>query len=373
MKTAEFDYELPPEMIAQTPIEPRDASRLLVLDRASGKMAHCHFRDLGEYLRAGDLLVANDSRVIPARLLGRKETGGRVEVFLLKRLGERTWETLVRGKRLRPGTRIEIQNPKSKIPTTDAAQEHTQHPIPNTQYAIRITSLWGTIVAETPDGGRVIEFDRPIEPLLDELGMVPLPPYIHEPLADPERYQTIYARVQGSVAAPTAGLHFTPALIDRLQSQGVEFAFVTLHVGLGTFRPVKTEHIEEHSMHSEWAELPPETAEAINRTRVSGGRVVAVGTTVVRVLETAARLSEGGSEPETGNLKPFRGWTDLFIIPGYRFRVVDALITNFHLPRSTLLMLVAAFAGKALIDRAYQEAMAKGYRFYSFGDAMLIL
>jgi len=331
MKTAEFDYELPPEMIAQTPIEPRDASRLLVLDRASGKMAHCHFRDVGEYLRAGDLLVANDSRVIPARLLGRKETGGRVEVFLLKRLGERTWETLVRGKRLRPGTRIEIQNPKSKIQTTNTAQEHAQ-------YTTRIPSLWATIVAETPDGGRVIEFERPVEPLLDELGILPLPPYIHEPLADPERYQTVYARVQGSVAAPTAGLHFTPALIDRLQAQGVRFAFVTLHVGLDTFRPVKTEHIEEHHMHSEWAELPPETAEAINQTRAAGGRVVAVGTTVVRVLETATRFSESNLESETWNLKPFRAWTDLFITPGYRFRVVDALITNFHLPRSTLLI-----------------------------------
>ncbi|MBC8447794.1 MAG: tRNA preQ1(34) S-adenosylmethionine ribosyltransferase-isomerase QueA [Chloroflexi bacterium] len=359
MKTAEFDYELPPEMIAQTPIEPRDSSRLLVLERHSGEIAHAHFRDIGEYLRSGDLLVANDSRVIPARLRGRKASGGGVEVFLLQQLAERTWEALVRGKRLRSGARIEIQNPKRNVPITD--------------HASRITSLWATIVAEPPDGGRIIEFDRPIEPLLDELGLVPLPPYIHEPLADPERYQTVYARVQGSVAAPTAGLHFTPVLIDRLQAQGVRFAFVTLHVGLDTFRPVKTEHIEEHPMHSEWAELPPETAEAIHQTRTQGGRVVAVGTTAVRVLETAASLPETNLEPETWNLKPFRTWTDLFITPGYHFRLVDAMITNFHLPRSTLLMLVAAFAGKPLVDRVYREAIAGGYRFYSFGDAMLIL
>jgi len=365
MKTADFDYELPPELIAQKPVEPRDRARLLVLDRATGKMAHRRFRDLGEYLRAGDLLVANDSRVIPARLLGRKETGGRAEVFLLKRIGERTWEALVRGKRLRPGTKIEIRSPRSKIPNA-ATPERTQH-------VTRNAPLWATIVAETPDGGRIVEFERPIEPLLDELGIVPLPPYIHEPLANPERYQTVYARVRGSVAAPTAGLHFTLALMDRLRAQGVGFAFVTLHVGLDTFRPVKTEHIEEHPMHSEWAELSPETAEAINRTKAAGGRIVAVGTTAVRVLETAARFLESTPESGTWNLKPFRAWTDLFIIPGYRFRVVDAMITNFHLPRSTLLMLVAAFAGKELVDQAYQEAIARGYRFYSFGDAMLIL
>ena len=361
MKTAQFDYELATEMIAQTPIEPRDASRLLVLERRSGEINHRHFRDIGDYLRAGDLLVANDSRVLPARLQGRKTTGGNVEIFLLKRLGERLWEALVRGRRLRPGTRIEIQNPKLKAQIT--------------HYALRITHspLWATIVAETPDGGRVVEFDRPVEPLLDELGLVPLPPYIHEPLSDPERYQTVYARVQGSVAAPTAGLHFTPGLIDRLLAQGVRFAFVTLHVGLDTFRPVKTEHVEDHPMHSEWAELPAETAAAIHQTRMQGGRVVAVGTTVVRVLETAAGLPETNLEPETWNLQPFRAWTDLFITPGYHFRLVDALITNFHLPRSTLLMLVAAFVGKPLLDRAYQEAIAQGYRFYSFGDAMLIL
>jgi len=370
MKTAEFDYELPPEMIAQTPIEPRDGSRLLVLDRRGGEITHRHFRDISEYLRPGDLLVANDSRVIPARLLGRKETGGRVEVFLLKRLQERTWQTLVRGKRLRPGTRIEIQRPESK---NHAFQEHTPHTTRDSKPETRNTSLTATIVAETDDGGRVVEFDRAVEPLLDELGIVPLPPYIHEPLADPERYQTVYARVQGSVAAPTAGLHFTAALIDHLQVQGIRFTFVTLHVGLDTFRPVKTELIEDHPMHSEWAELPPETAEAITQTKAAGRRVVAVGTTAVRVLETSARFSVDDPKLETRNPEPSRGWTDLFITPGYRFCAVDAMITNFHLPRSTLLMLVAAFAGKELMDRAYHEAMTKGYRFYSFGDAMLIL
>jgi S-adenosylmethionine:tRNA ribosyltransferase-isomerase len=346
MKTSEFDYELPPEKIAQTPIEPRDASRLLVLDRQSGHVRHHHFREIDGFLRAGDLLVANDSRVIPARLLGHKESGGQVEVFLLRRRQERMWETLVRGRRLRPGTRIEIDHPGTP--------------------GVRSSSLQATIVAETPAGGRVVEFERPVEPLLDALGIVPLPPYIHEPLADAERYQTVYARVRGSVAAPTAGLHFTAALIDRLQAQGVRFGFVTLHIGLDTFRPVKSEQIEDHAMHSEWAELPAETAEAVNQTRSGGGRVIAVGTTAVRCLEAAAGR-------QATPLEPSCGWTDLFITPGYRFRAVDAMLTNFHLPRSTLLMLVSAFAGKPAIDRAYGEAIAKGYRFYSFGDAMLIL
>ena len=346
MKTSEFDYDLPVEMIAQTPIEPRDTSRLLVLSRESGHISHHRFREISDFLHPGDLLVANDSRVIPARLMGRKESGGQAEVFLLRRRQERIWETLVRGRRLRPGTRIEIDNPK--------AQGERSH------------SLSATIIAETPAGGRVVEFEVPVEPLLDELGIVPLPPYVHEPLADGERYQTVYARVQGSVAAPTAGLHFTTLLIDQLLEQGVRFAFVTLHIGLHTFRPVKSEQIEDHPMHSEWAELPAETAEAVNQTRNSGGRVIAVGTTAVRSLETAARL-------QASPLVPFQGWTDLFITPGYRFRVVEAMVTNFHLPRSTLLMLVSAFAGKAAIDTAYREAIGEGYRFYSFGDSMLIL
>ncbi|MCS7220075.1 MAG: tRNA preQ1(34) S-adenosylmethionine ribosyltransferase-isomerase QueA [Anaerolineae bacterium] len=340
MRTADFDYELPPELIAQTPIEPRDSSRLLVVHRKSGAFEHRVFRDLGDYLRPGDLLVCNDSRVIPARLHGRKPTGGRVEVLLLARRDERIWQALMRGKGLRPGARVYIEDAEGS------------------EVAV------ATIVAEEADGARTIEFDRPITPLLPQVGEVPLPPYIHEPLRDPERYQTVYARVAGSVAAPTAGLHFTPELIARLQAMGVGFAFVTLHVGLGTFRPVQAEEVEAHQMHAEWAMLSAEVAEQIRATRSAGGRCVAVGTTVVRVLETAALR---------GELAPFSGWTDLFITPGFSFQVVDAMITNFHLPRSTLLMLVSAFAGRELILRAYQEAIRLRYRFYSFGDAMLLL
>ncbi len=340
MKTADFDYELPPELIAQTPAEPRDSSRLLVVHRESGTFEHRNFRDIVDYLQPGDLLVCNDSRVIPARLRGRKPTGGRVEVFLLTRRGERTWQALVRGKGLRPGARVHIE---------DASGQ---------EVAI------ATIVREEAEGARTVEFDRPITPLLPQVGEVPLPPYIHEPLRDPERYQTVYARVAGSVAAPTAGLHFTPELIARLEAMDVGFAFLTLHVGLGTFRPVQTEHVEEHRMHAEWGVLPAEVAERVQTARAAGGRCVAVGTTAVRVLETAA---------QGGELAPFSGWTDLFITPGFRFRVVDAMITNFHLPRSTLLMLVSAFAGRELILRAYQEAIRLRYRFYSFGDAMMLV
>ncbi|HEY65121.1 MAG TPA: tRNA preQ1(34) S-adenosylmethionine ribosyltransferase-isomerase QueA [Caldilineae bacterium] len=340
MRTADFDYELPPELIAQTPVEPRDSSRLLVVHRNTGELEHRIFRDIVEYLQPGDLLVCNESRVIPARLHGRKLTGGRVEVFLLTRKDDRTWETLVRGKGLRPGVQIRIEDAAGREAAT------------------------ARIIAETTDGGRIVEFDRPIDPLLPQVGEIPLPPYIHKPLKDPERYQTVYARVAGSVAAPTAGLHFTPELIERLQAKGVRFAFVTLHVGLGTFRPVKTEHIEEHKMHAEWGQVTEEVVEQIRATRSAGARCVAVGTTSVRILETAA---------QGGELAPYSGWTDLFITPGYRFHVVDAMITNFHLPRSTLLMLVSAFAGRELILRAYHEAIQRRYRFYSFGDAMLIL
>ncbi|HID87602.1 MAG TPA: tRNA preQ1(34) S-adenosylmethionine ribosyltransferase-isomerase QueA [Anaerolineae bacterium] len=345
MKTSNFDYELPPELIAQTPIEPRHASRLMVLHRATGAIEHRRFSDIGDYLRPGDLLVANDSRVIPARLHGRKvPTGGRVELLLLRRRDATTWEVLVGGRRVRVGTRLELVGPQG----TSA-----RVPLPRAE-----------VIEVLEDARRLLRFERPIEPLLKEIGVVPLPPYIHEPLADAERYQTVYARIEGSVAAPTAGLHFTPELMEALQEQGVRFAFVTLHIGLDTFRPVQEEEIEEHPMHSEWCRLSPETAEAIHRTKAAGGRVIAVGTTAVRVLETAAR--------ERGVPAPFSGWTDLFITPGFHFRVVDGLITNFHLPRSTLLMLVSAFAGKELIDRAYQEAIRERYRFYSFGDAMFI-
>jgi len=340
MKTTDFDYELPPELIAQTPIEPRDASRLLVVDRASGRLTHCIFRDIGEYLHPGDLLVANESRVIPARLRARKvPTGGKVELLLLAKRDERTWEALVKGRKVLPGYRLAIGRGKRRVE--------------------------GEVLEITASGGRLIAFDQPIEPLLDRLGIIPLPPYIHTPLTNTERYQTVYARREGSVASPTAGLHFTPELLRSLQEAGVRLAFVTLDIGLDTFRPVKEERVENHTIHTERCELSPEVAALINQTKKAGRRVIAVGTTVVRVLETAARQS-----PE---VRPFSGSTDLFIYPGFRFRTVDALITNFHLPRSTLLMLVCAFAGRELIFKAYQEAIRQRYRFYSFGDAMLIL
>lgn len=364
MRTSEFDYHLPPDRIAQTPIEPRDAARLLVVHRDSGKIEHRTFRDIVECLQPADLLVANDSRVIPARLFARKvPTGGRVELLLLRRRRERTWEALVKGRQVVPGVKLAL------LPSHPAI-EPSSHLWPQ-QVAKPIA---GEVLEITPGGGRLIEFDQPITPHLEALGETPLPPYIHEPLADSERYQTVYARVQGSVAAPTAGLHFTPALIHEIQARGIGFAFVTLHIGLDTFRPVQTEQIEEHQMHSEYAVLPPETAEAIDRTRQAGGRIIAIGTTAVRVLETAGQLSIVNCQLSIANSQfvAFSGWTDLFIYPGYQFQVVDALITNFHLPRSSLLMLVSAFAGKELILRAYRQATDKNYRFYSFGDAMFI-
>ncbi len=347
MRTSDFDYYLPPEMIAQTPIEPRDASRLMVVHRTTGQIEHRLFRDVGEYLRPGDLLVANQTRVIPARLRGHKAgTGGKVELLLLSRRDEQTWEALVGGKGLRPGQRIEITGGQ----------------------------MAAEIIAETESGGRLVRFDRPIEPLLDELGEVPLPPYVHQPLADRDRYQTVYARIEGSSAAPTAGLHFTPDLLVDLRCMGVEMAFLTLHIGLDTFRPVKEDEVEAHQIHTEWFELSAPAAEQINRARLEGRRVIAVGTTAVRALESAARGC--GPEGESCGLRTvaaYAGRTELFIYPGYRFRVVEAMITNFHLPRSTLLMLVSAFAGRELILRAYEEAIRERYRFYSFGDAMLLV
>jgi len=346
MKTEEFDYYLPKELIAQSPVEPRDASRLMVLHRQTGAIEHRVFRDLPDYLAAGDILVYNESRVIPARLFGHKvPTGGKVELLLVAKKGERAWEVLTKGRKVRVGAQIELHRDGGG-------------------------GVVGEVIGEADEGVKLVEFEAPIEPLLDELGVVPLPPYIHRPLEEPERYQTIYAKVKGSVAAPTAGLHFTPQLMRGLKAKGVEFAFVTLHIGLDTFRPVRTENIENHPMHSEYCRISSEVTEQINRAKAAGGRIVAVGTTSVRVLETAASQKVKG---DFGPVGPFDGWTDLFIYPGYRFRVVDALITNFHLPRSTLLMLVAAFAGKELVDRAYQEAIKEKYRFYSFGDAMLIL
>lgn len=346
LQTTDFDYHLPAVRIAQTPIEPRDAARLLVVHRQTGELEHRVFADLPEYLKAGDVLVANDSRVLPARLSGQKTTGGQVEILLLTPRSEHQWEALVRGKRLRPG---------SVITCLAHTPGHNE-------------SLTATVAAVHDDGTRLLHFNRSPLPELEHYGEIPLPPYIHEPLHDAERYQTVYARVQGSAAAPTAGLHFTPRLIARLDEAGVGFVFVTLHIGLDTFRPVQVEEIHAHPMHSEWADLSPVCAERIQTQRAAGGRCVAVGTTAVRVLESAARH---GSLDDP--LPAFQGWTNLFITPGYDFRVTDALITNFHLPRSTLLMLVSAFAGKALIDRAYAEALRHTYRFFSFGDAMLIL
>jgi S-adenosylmethionine:tRNA ribosyltransferase-isomerase len=359
VKTSEFEYNLPPELIAQTPVEPRDASRLMVIRRDTGEIEHRVFRDIVEYLRPGDLLVLNQTRVLPARLFGRKaRTGGQVELLLLSRQDACTWEALVRGKRLRPGTAITLAPPNGEAQT----------------------KLSATIVAETASGGRVIRFAEPIEPLLEALGVVPLPPYIHEPLGDPERYQTVYGRVEGSVAASTAGLHFTPELLGAVRRLGVELAFVTLHIGLDTFRPVKEEQVEAHQIHTEWYELTASVAEQVNRARLEGRRVVAGGTTVVRALESAARAAgpspcgdEGARSCAWQAVAAYSGPTDLFIYPGYRFRVVEALITNFHLPRSTLLMLVSAFAGQDLIEHAYEEAIQERYRFFSFGDAMLLL
>ncbi len=355
MKTREFDYELPPEQIAQTPVEPRDASRLMVVHRASGQIEHRIFRDIADYLQAGDLLVLNQTRVLPARLFGRKaRTGGKVELLLLKRHDALIWETLARGKKLRPGTHVELHSAKDRDDESQITAE---------------------IIAKTESGGRLVRFEEPIEPWLEELGVVPLPPYIHKPLADPERYQTIYGRIEASVAASTAGLHFTPELLLDLRRMGVETAYLTLHIGLDTFRPVKEEQVEEHQIHTEWYELTAPVAGQINRARLEGRRVIAVGTTVVRALESAAGgdCAAEGEACAWQTVSAYTGPTDLFIYPGYRFRVVDAMITNFHLPRSTLLMLVSAFASRDLIFRAYGEAIRQQYRFFSFGDAMLLL
>ncbi len=356
MKTADFDYDLPPELIAQTPVEPRSASRLMVVRRATGEIAHRRFEELTEFLRPGDLLIHNESRVIPARLFARKPTGGQVEVLLLRQRADRVWETLVKGKRVRVGIRLALLDGPAGDPVGAEAE---------------VIEMGGR-------GMRVLAFDRPVLALADRVGVTPLPPYIHTPLAEPERYQTIYARTPGSAASPTAGLHFTPDLLLRLREEGVGSAFVTLHIGLDTFRPVGEERVEDHQMHTEYCWLTPETARQINEAKLAGGRVVAVGTTSVRVLETAARMAAADGAPDAEScpwrlVRAFEGATDLFIYPGYRFRAVDVLITNFHLPRSTLLMLVSAFAGQELIRRAYAEAVRERYRFYSLGDAMLIL
>jgi S-adenosylmethionine:tRNA ribosyltransferase-isomerase len=352
LKTSDFDYHLPESSIAQTPAEPRDSSRLLVLHRDTGEFEHRIFRDVTDYLRAGDLLVLNQTRVIPARIYARKSTGGRAELLLLRRRDPLTWEALVGGKGLRVGTTVRVEEgPEAEI-------------------------------LEILEGSeRLIKFAEPIEGYFSKVGNVPLPPYIHEKLNDPERYQTVYAKEPGSAAAPTAGLHFTPRLLEELQVKGAKIAYVTLHVGLDTFAPVTEENPEEHKIHTEWCELPQETADAINDTRARGARVIAVGTTSVRTLESAEignreseiSLSDSQLPNNDSRISPFIGPTSLFILPGYQFKVVDVMITNFHLPKSTLLMLVSAFVGREKILETYETAIKEGYRFYSFGDAMLIL
>ncbi len=341
MKTSDFDYDLPPHYIAQVPIEPRDAARLLVLERATGDLHHARFSDLGRFLRPGDVLIFNDTRVIPARLQARKATGGKAEVLLLKRRAPLTWEALVGGQGLGAGSVLVIDGEANLRATIEQAYDGAR---------------------------RLVRFSRPITPLLDKVGHVPLPPYIHASLEDRERYQTVYARAPGSAAAPTAGLHFTPELVERLQAAGVLVDYVTLHVGLDTFAPVAEEDAAEHAMHGEWCELRPAVAARINLAKREGRRVIAVGTTSVRTLESATQNAHGAEA-----VAPLAEQTDLFILPGHHFRVVDAMITNFHLPRSTLLMLVSAFAGREAILRAYDAAKREGYRFYSFGDAMLIV
>ena len=348
MKTSDFDYSLPPELIAQTPIEPRDQARLMVLNRSDGSLKHQRFFEIVDYLRADDVLVFNNSRVIPARLRGKRvDSGGKLEILLLRRHSPNVWETLVKpGKRVKIGTRLEITN-------DSVAGER-----PN-------FTVTAEAVGVGEGGTRVISFSD--ETRLPELGKIPLPPYIHVPLPDPERYQTVYANVAGSIAAPTAGLHFTPELIEKIKSKGIHCLFVTLHVGLDTFRPIRQNDPLEHPIHQEYGVLSREVANALSEAKAEGRRIICVGTTTVRLVEAVAQASS------PTQVQPFAGWVNLFITPGYQFRMVDALITNFHLPRSTLLMLVTAFAGKDLIKQAYREAVARKYRFYSFGDAMLIL
>ncbi|HMA35367.1 MAG TPA: tRNA preQ1(34) S-adenosylmethionine ribosyltransferase-isomerase QueA [Chloroflexia bacterium] len=373
MRTRDFDYDLPAAQIAQTPAQPRDSSRLLVVPRAGGPVAHQRFTDILTYLAPGDLLVANESRVLPARLFGHKSsTSGRVEALLLRPAaeqpdadgglappadGNRVWEALVKpGRSVRPGIRLVFST---------AARDGRPGPPAG-------AVLEAEVVGRTAIGGRLLRFDQPPEPWLEKIGVLPLPPYIHTPLADPERYQTVYARVPGSAAAPTAGLHFTPRLLAALRDKGIGWATVTLHIGLDTFRPVQEDDPRTHPMHREWYELPAATAAAINAARAAGRRVVVVGTTTVRVLETVAQ-EQGLGDPPGRELRPAAGWSQLFIYPGFHFRVTDGLVTNFHLPRSTLLMLVSALVGRERLLAVYAEAVHEGYRFYSFGDAMLIL
>lgn len=339
MRKSDFYFDLPEELIAQTPLERRDSSRLLHLDKTTGELEHRHFYELLDYLREGDCMVFNDSRVLPARLIGARPTGGSVELVLLRDLGEGRWECLSRpGRKTKPGTEILFGNGELKA----------------------------TVESVAEGGNRIVRFDYEgiFLEVLERLGKMPLPPYIKEELQDNERYQTVYSREIGSAAAPTAGLHFTKELMEKIAAKGVKLCYVTLHVGLGTFRPVKAEEIEDHEMHSEFCIIPEETARIVSETKKKGGRVIAVGTTSCRTLESFAR--EDGSLPATS------GWTNIFIYPGYTFKCVDALVTNFHLPESTLIMLVSALAGREHVLHAYEEAVKERYRFFSFGDAMFI-
>ncbi len=341
MNTKDFYYDLPQELIAQKPLDDRASSKMLILNRETGEITHKHFYDIIDYLNEGDCLVMNNTRVIPARLYGNKiGTGGKIEFLLLKRIDINTWEVILKpGRKARAGSRFEFGGGLLKAEVLEVIE----------------------------DGNRIVrfEYDGVWEELLDRLGEMPLPPYIHEKLTDRERYQTVYSKIEGSAAAPTAGLHFTKDLMDKIREKGIKIAFVTLHVGLGTFRPVSVDNVEEHKMHSEYYEISRETADIVNETRKNGGRIIAVGTTSVRTMESVA--------DEAGNLKPCSGNTEIFIYPEYKFKAVDALITNFHLPESTLLMLISAFSDKEKIFSAYNEAIEGKYRFFSFGDAMLIL
>lgn len=341
MLLTDYDYHLPEEMIAQNPIEPRDSSRLMVIQGVENPYIHDLFYNLPSYLKPGDTLVFNDTKVIPARLLGMKaDTGAKVEIFLLSRIDKDTWDVLVKpGKKVRPGTVVTFGDGQ----------------------------LACDVLETTDSGGRIVRFryEGVFEQILEQLGNMPLPPYIKVPLENRERYQTVYAKTEGSVAAPTAGLHFTPRLLAELEAKGIHTAYVTLHVGLGTFRPVSVENITEHRMHQEYFEVSSATAELLNKNKDQGGRIISVGTTSTRVLETIANTE--------GRISACRGWTDIFIYPGYSFKVINGLITNFHLPQSTLLMLVSALAGRERMLKAYQEAVEEKYRFFSFGDAMLIL
>ncbi len=382
MKTDEFNYSLPQSLIAQTPLAQRDGSRLMVLERENGSRSadrkqsdagaigiqHKQFTDILDYFKSGDILIVNNSRVLPARLYGRKSSGGKAEILLLKQLNETSWRVLIGGKKMRAGTTITLL-------TSKGGNE--------TDWTAEITAVF--------DGPqREIQFNQPIEPILDDIGHTPLPPYIHTQLEDDERYQTVYSQPTGSAAAPTAGLHFSSDLLFALREKGVLFETVTLHVGLDTFKPVEAELISNHTIHSEWATLSQQAAKRINEAKLAGGRLIAVGTTAVRTLETGALRSAGivgtlqtisarDASGETSNMCPwkpvsaFEGPTDLFIYPGYKFRAVDMMITNFHLPQSSLLMLVSAFAGQEVIKTGYETAVSEKYRFFSFGDAMLIM